>query len=77
MPPFFAIAIAILDSVTVSIADDNRWNLLKLRFSIKQFLCLPLKAKFLNNLGANVTSSNVKSFFYRTHNNFIYDSLKI
>src|SRR5210317_842205 len=60
MPPAVAIAIAILLSVTVSIADESN-GIFNLRFSVNLILVSTSEGRISEYLGANVTSSKVSA----------------
>ena len=57
-PPDFAIAIAILDSVTVSMAEDNR-GIFNLRFLLNSVFVIVSWGRIDEYCGTSVTSSNV------------------
>ena len=60
MPPALAIAIAILDSVTVSIADEII-GIFKFKFFERDVFVVTSEGKISEYLGVNKTSSNVSA----------------
>ena len=60
MPPALAIAIAILDSVTVSIADEII-GIFKFKFLERDVFVITSEGKISEYLGVNKTSSNVSA----------------
>ena len=72
-PPFFAIAIAIFDSVTVSMADEIK-GILRFILSDKLTFILAFAGVIDENFGINKTSSNVRAsllFPYKLIYNFV------
>ena len=62
MPPAFAISIAILDSVTVSIADESK-GILRFKFFDSLTEVLTSEGSTEEYFGAKVTSSKVSASF--------------
>jgi hypothetical protein len=75
MPPDFEIAIAILDSVTVSIADDIK-GICKFKLSDSLLAVITSEGSTEEYCGTNVTSSNVNESLMTPIFNYIYFSKK-